>query len=184
MVRLMHVKKAASKIPINDGWPQDLGYVQHGQSHKGAPEHMNERIACANTMKPPFAPLTLFLSRLIGLFAILVVLSLVTHKQATVDTLTTLVRNPPLLLIFAMVWLIAGLAMVLGHNVWSGGALPVVVTLVGWLILIRGLLLLFLSPAAAIGLFKGLHLEQLFYIYLSLSLLFGVYLTYSGFRPR
>jgi len=135
-------------------------------------------------MKPPFAPLTLFLSRLIGLFAILVVLSLVTHKQATVDTLTALVRDRPLLLIFGMVWLIAGLAMVLGHNVWSGGALPVVVTLVGWLILFRGLLLLFLSPAAAIGLFKGIHFEQLFHVYFSLSLLFGVYLTYSGFRPR
>lgn len=73
--------------------------------------------------------LTVFLSRLIGLFAILVALSLLMHKQATVETLTALVRNPPLLLIFGMIWLIAGLAMVLGHNVWSGGALPVVVTL-------------------------------------------------------
>jgi hypothetical protein len=26
----------------------------------------------------------------------------------------------------------AGLAVVVAHNVWSGGALPVVVTLVGW----------------------------------------------------
>ena len=135
-------------------------------------------------MKPPLSPLTLFLSRLIGLFAMLVVLCLATHKQATVDTLTALVRNPPLLLIFGMVWLIAGLAMVLAHNVWSGGVLPVVVTLVGWLILIRGLLLLFLSPAAAIGLFAGLHFEQLFYLYLAISLLFGIYLTYSGFRAR
>ena len=135
-------------------------------------------------MKPPLSPLTLFLSRLIGLFAMLVVLCLATHKRATVDTLTALVRNPPLLLIFGMVWLIAGLAMVLAHNVWSGGVLTVVVTLVGWLILIRGLLLLFLSPAAAIGLFSGLHFEQLFYLYLAISLLFGIYLTYSRFRAR
>ena len=34
------------------------------------------------------SPLTTFLSRLIGLFSILVSLSLVTHKQATVETLT------------------------------------------------------------------------------------------------
>jgi hypothetical protein len=83
------------------------------------------------------SPLTTFLSRLIGLFSILVSLSLVTHKQATLETLTALVHNPPLLLTFGMVWLITGLAMVLGHNVWSGGALPVIVTLVGWLILLR-----------------------------------------------
>ncbi len=128
------------------------------------------------------SPLTTFLSRLIGLFAILVALSLVTHKQATVETLTALVHSPPLLLIFGMVWLIAGLAIVLGHNVWSGGALPVAVTLVGWLILIRGVLLLFLSPATAVGLFAGLHFEQLFYLYVAISLVLGVYLTYGGFR--
>jgi hypothetical protein len=52
----------------------------------------------------------------------------------------------------------------LGHNVWSGGALPVVVTLVGWVALIKGLLLLFLSPEAAAGLYLGgLHYEQPFY---------------------
>jgi hypothetical protein len=132
------------------------------------------------------SPLTTFLSRLIGLSAILVSLSLVTHKQTSVDTMTALVHNPPLLLIFGMVWLIVGLAIMLGHNVWSGGMLPVVVTLVGRLVFIRGLLLLFLSPAAAVGLFTGLHFEQLFYVYIAISLVLvlGGYLTYGGFSSR
>jgi hypothetical protein len=43
-----------------------------------------------------------------------------------------------------------GLAIVIGHNVWSGGALPVIVTLFGWIILIRGVVLLFPSPSAKI----------------------------------
>lgn len=128
------------------------------------------------------SPLTTFLSRLIGLFSILVSLSLLTHKQAAVETITALVHNPPLLLTFGMVWLIAGLAIVLGHNVWSGGVLPIIVTLVGWLILVRGLLLLFLSPEAAVGLFVGLHFERLFYLYVAISLIFGIYLTYGGFK--
>jgi ABC-type amino acid transport system permease subunit len=130
------------------------------------------------------SPRTAFLSRLIGLFSILVSLALATHKQATVDTLTALVHNPPMLLIFGIVWLPVGLAMVLGHNVWSGGALPVIVTLVGWLILLRGLLLLFLSPEAAVGLFAGLHFEHLFYLYLVISFVLGLYLTYGGFRSE
>jgi hypothetical protein len=64
--------------------------------------------------------------------------------------------------------------------------LPVVVTLAGWLMFIRGILLLFLSPSAAIGLFTGLHYEQLFYLYITISLVFGAYLTYGGFgsTPR
>jgi hypothetical protein len=47
--------------------------------------------------------------------------------------------------------------------------------------LLRGLLLLFLSPAAAVGLFAELHFEQLFYLYAAISLILGVYLTYGGF---
>jgi hypothetical protein len=127
------------------------------------------------------SPLTTFLAKLIGLSAVLLSLALVTHKQASVETMTALVRNPPLLMIFGMLWLVAGLAIILGHNVWSGGVLPVVVTLVGWLIFARGLLLLFLSPSAAVGLFTGLHFEQLFYLYIAISLVFGAFLTYGGF---
>jgi hypothetical protein len=125
---------------------------------------------------------TTFLSRLIGLFAILLAITLITHRQATLVSLAALGRNPPLLFIFGMVWLAVGLAIVLGHNVWSGGTWPVVLTLIGWLILIRGLLFLFLPPAASISLFTGLPFGLLFYLYTVIFLVFGLYLTYSGFH--
>ena len=129
-------------------------------------------------MSPP----TIFLSRLLGLYCILVGLSMVTHRQTTVETMEALVRNPPVLFIVGVIAVVAGLAMVLCHNVWSGGALPVVVTLVGWISLTKGLLFLFLPPEAAMGLFFGLHYEQLFYGYASITLILGVYLTYEGFQ--
>jgi len=128
-------------------------------------------------------PRTTFLSRLIGLYSILVSLSMITHRQATVETVTALVHNPPLLLVVGVIAVAVGLAMVLGHNVWSGGMLPVVVTLVGWLVLIKSLLFLFLSPAAAPLFFLDwLHYDQLFYVYAAVSLLLGVYLTYAARR--
>jgi hypothetical protein len=125
---------------------------------------------------------TTFLSRLIGLFAILFAITLIAHRQATLVTLGALGHNPPLLFIFGMVWLAVGLAIVLGHNVWAGGTLPIIITLIGWLILVRGLLFLFLPPAASIGLFTGLPLGLLFYLYTIIFLVFGLYLTYSGFH--
>jgi hypothetical protein len=125
----------------------------------------------------------MFLSRLIGLFVILVALPLAMHKQATLETLTALVHNPPLLLILGMVFLATGLAIVLNHNIWSGGVLPVIVTLIGWVTLLRGLLLLSLSPEALAGLLGIVHYEQLFSLYIVISLVLGAYLTYSGFRP-
>ncbi len=132
------------------------------------------------------APRTIFLSKLIGLFCIAFSLSMIAHRQATVDLMTTLVHDPPLVLLMGMIGLAVGLAMVLGHNIWSGGALTVVVTVVGWVILIRGLLLLFLSPATFVEIFASFHFDQFFLLYLAIPLALGVYLTWGGFRstPR
>jgi hypothetical protein len=129
------------------------------------------------------SPRTMFLSRLLGLYLILISLAMVTRRQATVESMTALMHNPPVLFVIAVIAVAAGLAMVLGHNVWSGGVLPVVVTLTGWLLLIKGALLLFLSPEAASGVFlAGLHYEQFFYLYVAIALFLGLYLTYGGFR--
>jgi hypothetical protein len=87
------------------------------------------------------------------------------------------------LYVVAVIALAAGLAVVLGHNVWSGGVLPVLVTLSGWLVLTKGALLLFLSPQAASGVFlTSFHFEQYFYLYGAFVLILGICLAYGGFR--
>jgi hypothetical protein len=85
-------------------------------------------------------PRTLFLSRLIGLYCIIVALSMITCKQATLESVTAVLRDPSMMLVLGAIMLLAGLAMVLTHNIWSGGALAVIVTLVGWMTLIKSLL--------------------------------------------
>jgi hypothetical protein len=75
--------------------------------------------------------------------------------------------------------------MVLAHNIWSGGTLVVVVTLVGWVALVKSLFFLFLPPEMGTRLFlQQLHYQQLFYLYGAISLALGVYLTYGGFKSR
>jgi len=128
---------------------------------------------------------TIFLSKLIGLYCIVIALSMMTRRQATVETVTALLQNPSMMLIIGIITLAAGLAMVLAHNIWSGGALAVVVTLVGWVTLIKSLFFLFLPPEMEAGLFlQQLHYQQLFYLYGAISLVLGVYLAYSGFTSR
>ncbi len=131
------------------------------------------------------SPRTIFLSRLIGLYCILAALSMIIHKQTTVDTITALVRNPPTIFLVGVIALATGLAMVLAHNVWSGSAVAVVVTVVGWGTLIKGLLFLFLPPEMEADFFlRQLHYPDLFYMYGGISLVLGTYLTFSGFRSR
>ena len=127
------------------------------------------------------SPRTTYLARLIGIYCILIALAMITRKQATVEVLTAMLHNAQLLLALGVITVIAGLALVLAHNIWTGGAAPVIVTLVGWIALIKGSLLLFLSPEQESSLFlDSLHLEQGFYFYLGFMLLLGIYLTYAA----
>lgn len=129
------------------------------------------------------SPRTTFLSKLIGIYCILTALSMAAHRQATVEAMTALVHDPALVFVVGIMTVAAGLAMVLAHNIWTGGALTVTVTVIGWLSLIKGVLLLFFSPGEASGMFlAGLQNERLFDLYAAITLVLGIYLTYGGFR--
>jgi len=129
-------------------------------------------------------PRTIFLSRLLGLYSLVIGLAMVAHRQATIETIRAMVHNGPAMYLSGVIALAAGLAMVLGHNVWKGGALPVVVTLVGWLSLIKGLAILFLPVELARGSFLGGYIEQRFYVNAAIAIIVGAYLTYAGFRAK
>jgi hypothetical protein len=127
-------------------------------------------------------PRTLFLARLIGLFLIVVSLAMLVQKQGLAPSFEALIHDRVALLIIALIGLVAGLAMILAHNVWSGGVLPVAVTVIGWLLALRNALILLLPAHALVALFEALHVEQLYYVYAVIDLLIGVLLTSAAFR--
>jgi len=133
---------------------------------------------------------TIYLSRLIGLFTLIVTLSMLADRPQALEMIRTVVQDRPALIILGLLGTAAGLAIVLGHQVWSGGALPVLVTVLGWVFLIRGAVLLYLSPEATAHLVDRFRFEDLFYVYLGLTMALGLYLTVLGFsamdakRPR
>ena len=94
---------------------------------------------------------------------------------------SSFLADAPLVLISGVFTLFGGLAIVLLHNYWSGGALSIVVTLVGWLTLIKAIVLLVLPPAKLVALYGEVSPAHIL-ISGSLTLLLGVYLTIAGFR--
>ena len=128
--------------------------------------------------------LTAFLARFLGLFLVIESLSMLAQKQAMVDITTSLIQDHPLLFILKILGVLGGLAMVLGHTVWSGGLLPVIVTLIGWATLVRSVVLLFLSPEVVLGFIGAIRYEQNYYLLAGISLLIGVYLTCAGFAKK
>jgi hypothetical protein len=124
---------------------------------------------------------TVFLARLLGLFMLLMILPMLLNRGAMVETTVAFMHDPPALLIFGMIVLAVGLAMVLSHNRWRGGALTVVVTLLGWVLLIRGLVVLCLPREMLMRFLERIEFAQHYYVFVAVPLILGLYLTIAGF---
>ena len=129
-------------------------------------------------------PLTVYLGRLLGLFTLITSFWLLTERQNTLSTIPALLGDRPAMVIFAIIALAGGLAIVLAHNIWSGGVLPILVTLIGWVMLIRGVLFLFLPPEATLRILAAMQFERFFYIYLAIPFVLGLSLSYLAFTAH
>ena len=126
--------------------------------------------------------MTTFLAKLLGLWVVLAVLSLALNREASIATLNALFADPALLWVTGAFTTVIGLAIVLVHNRWSGGLLCVLVTLYGWLALIKGVLFLVFPAPAQADFFRAMHFDQYFYEYLAVALAIGAFFTYEGFK--
>jgi hypothetical protein len=126
-------------------------------------------------------PLTIFLARSLGVFMLLLVGCLLMRGESSIEAS---VSDESVLLSYAIISLAMGVAMVIGHNVWTGGALPVVVTLVGWLVLTKGIVLLLLPPDSLSAIMDQVHYAEHFWRYLTPAFVLGLYLTWAGFTAK
>ena len=124
---------------------------------------------------------TIFIGRLLGLYLVAISVGMLVHRRRTLKTLDAMARSGPWMLFSGMVATAAGLAVVLGHNVWSGGALPVVVTLAGWAALLKGLTLLLVPPERMAAAYKGVGFERFFRVWIVVVLAIGVWITAAAF---
>ena len=124
---------------------------------------------------------TVFLAQLFGLYCIIIAAAMLPQPEAFVTIVHAFVADAPLVLISGVFTLFGGLALVLLHNYWSGSALTVIVTLLGWLTLIKAVVLLALPSTKLAALYGGVS-PPLILISGSLTLLLGIYLTVAGFR--
>ena len=124
---------------------------------------------------------TLFLARLFGLYCLIIEAAMLSQPEAFVGIVHAFVADAPLVLIAGVFTLFGGLALVLLHNYWSGGALTVTITLIGWLTLIKAVVFVVLPSSKLVALYGGVSSTHIL-ISGSFTLLLGIYLTVSGFR--
>lgn len=127
---------------------------------------------------------TVFLARFIGAFILVEAALMALFREHAVQRIYDVLYDRALAFTWGVITLGLGLAIVCGHNVWRGGLLPVVVTLVGWLLLIRGVVLQVITPELAQSALKTISFEPYYYAYLALPLALGAYLLLAGWTGR
>jgi hypothetical protein len=125
---------------------------------------------------------TVFLGRLLGLYLVAISLGMLANRRRTLDTLDEMARSGPWMLFSGMVATAAGLAVVLGHQVWSGGALPVLVTLMGWAALLKGVTLMLVPAERIPDAYKGMGFERFFHAWMVAVFAIGLWVTVMAFN--
>jgi hypothetical protein len=123
---------------------------------------------------------SIFLARLLGPAMLVVGLGLLVNR-ATYRTLSLEVLDSPALIYVAgLLAFVAGLAIVLTHNVWVAGW-PVIITLFGWVSLAAGIFRI-VFPASVMQLGRRLVDSQGFLVVgIALYLGLGAWLGYAGY---
>ena len=127
------------------------------------------------------SPLTVFLGRVLGLFCLLMCVVLVARPRMSLAAIESMMENPGLTLIAGISTTAGGAAMVVGHNVWSEGALPVAVTVLGWLMLIKGVALMATPPHVLAAFYRALNYRAWFRPYMAVALILSTWLTLASF---
>ena len=125
---------------------------------------------------------SVFLARLFGLGMTITAIWILLDERDLAAIVQLLVLDRPATFLLSLMCLVSGLAVVLGHQIWSGGIAPILVTLVGWVLLLRGLVLLFLPSNLLESLADALVGAGWLYFAGSVALGLGLILTYAGFR--
>src|SRR5271166_4789485 len=157
------------------------GFRRWPTSSRGLTWRRRRRWAGSSRKGRTMSTTTVFLGRLLGLYLVAISVGMLANRRPTLDTLDDMARSEPWMLFSGMVATGVGLAVVLSHQVWSGGALPIVVTLVGWAALLKGIVLLLVPAERVADAYKGIGFERFFQVWMVVVLAIGLWTAAVAF---
>ena len=103
---------------------------------------------------------SIVLAQVFGIVFVVLGLSMLFQKKYTLSVMEELVQSKSFMWIGGFMALIMGAVMVALNNVWTSG-LPLVITIIGWLALIKGAFLL-LFPGTAVSFYRKANKDSIF----------------------
>jgi uncharacterized membrane protein YczE len=123
--------------------------------------------------------LSIFLAQVLGSYLFLVFLAILLHHQRHKKTMNEFLTNHALLTLSGGFGILFGLLIVAAHNLWIS-EWPVLITLIGWVTLLQGVLRMFF-PDAFVKLVKEMMLKSGYLVWCWIWFVVGLYLMSVGF---
>lgn len=124
-----------------------------------------------------------FLSKVIGLYFIIISTAMFVNMHHFVANVKLLTHYPSLMFVTGFMTLILGLVMVVSHNIWKWNW-QVVITIIAWVVLLKGLSILFLPQEMDKVSISFVEHEKFAYVAAALDFVLGLFLCYTGFIKK
>lgn len=124
--------------------------------------------------------LTFFFAQFLGLILLILGVSLLKQRSLYVSMVDAFAENRGSIFGASFAGLMLGIAVVLLHNVWGGGLLPLLVTLIGWMIFLKCVALLTLPSRFIEQLLRKIHSRKLSTSIALIQIAVGAYLFLAG----
>jgi hypothetical protein len=115
-----------------------------------------------------------------SLYFIILSLAMLLNRNYYRAAVTALFHNGPVYFIASVFALIIGILLIVFHNVWVQDW-PIIITLISWVIFMKGVLLLLFPKEIPFKWQKNLFKNKIIYIWAIFMMCLGLYLGYRGF---
>ena len=124
--------------------------------------------------------ISIFLAQVFGLYFVIVGSAMFLHPYMTKKMIIMGSSDRSIIFVTGMISLLVGIPLVLLHNIWDG-SWRVVVTIVVWLVLIKGIVRVFAPDTVFSWALMFLEKPRLLRGFIVLLIILGLYLMYVGF---
>jgi len=122
-----------------------------------------------------------FLAKVIGLYCLIVGIVMLINMPQFIQYIDQLAHNPSLMFLCGFFTVILGILVIASHNVWRLHW-SVLISLVGWLVLIKGLSLMLFPEYLDHFTIRMMGSQTFAYSAAALDFILGFVLCYCGFR--
>lgn len=119
---------------------------------------------------------TIVIAQVLGIFFTVAGVSMLVNSKGTVVAVERSLEDKGILWLWGFLAVLIGAVVVVLNNVWMSG-LSLLVTILGWIALIKGILIL-LYPNFAISLYKKFNKRGIFTVCGIVAIILGIVLLY------